>query len=366
MPAPVIARYVDALVREMELYAATPAVNGRSPVFLYFGGGTPSLLTPALLRRLGEGLRRHYAWRRMEEVTFECAPRSVREEFLAAMKELGVTRVSMGVQSMDDGLLKLNGRVHLAEDVRRAFTRIRAAGFDHVNLDLMTGLIGESREQWLESVRAVAALGPESVTIYQTEMPHNTRLYQEFTSGSLPGELPSWDEKRRRLDAGMALLERSGYRIVSGYNAVRDPRKHRFLYQELGWSGADLLALGVASFGYVGGVHYQNAASLTAYEAAIEGGRFAFHRARRLTDRERAVREFILQLKLGAVDDGRFHARHGEHLDDAFGEPLQECDEEGWVLRDGNGVRLTRAGLLRVDRLLPRFYDAPHRGVRYT
>lgn len=365
-PAPVMARYVDAVVREMILYADKPAVRGRAPVFAYFGGGTPSLLTPALLRRLGEGLRRSFPWQRVQEVTFECAPRSVREEFLQAMQEIGVTRLSMGVQSMDDGLLKLNGRVHLAEDVRRAFGRIRAAGFDHVNLDLMAGLIGETREQWLASVQAVAALGPESVTIYQTEMPHNTRLYQEFSTGSLPGELPSWDEKRRRLDAGMALLERSGYTIVSGYNAVRDPRKHRFLYQELGWSGADLLALGVAAFGYVGGVHYQNAATLTAYEAALESGRFAFHRARLLTGRERAVREFILQLKLGAVDDARFHARHGVHLEEAFGGIIQQCDEEGWMQRDGNGVHLTRAGLLRVDRLLPRFYDASHRGVRYT
>lgn len=237
-PAAVVDRYLDTVLREMELYVAQPGVKGRPVSFAYFGGGTPSTLSSAQVHRLGDGLRRALAWDSIEEVTFECAPRSVRREFLESLREMGVTRVSMGVQSFDNELLKLNGRVHLAEDVSRAYSLIREANFGCVNLDLMCGLMGETEEKWRESVRRVIELGPDSVTIYQTEIPHNTQLYRDLTAGALPAPPASWDIKRARLDEGFRELERAGYTVVSAYNAVKDPQRHRFLYQDYLWRGA--------------------------------------------------------------------------------------------------------------------------------
>lgn len=365
-PASVVDRYIDAVVGEMGLYAARPAVTRRPVSFAYFGGGTPSTLSTAQLRRLADGLRRALSWDRIEEVTFECAPRSARREFLESLRETGVSRISMGVQSFDNELLKLNGRVHLAEDVSRAFALLRGAGFARVNLDLMCGLLGETEEKWRESLRRVIELGPESVTIYQTEIPYNTQLYRDLEAGTLPAPPLSWGLKRARLDMGFCEFERAGYTLVSAYNAVKDPQRDRFLYQDYLWRGADMLGLGVASFGYFGGVHFQNQVTLENYEAAVERGELPVKRAFNLSAHDKVVREFVLQLKFGEVRAAPFRERFGADITNEFAEPLREFAARGWLTVTDKAVRLTRAGLLRADRLLPHFYDPAYRDIRYT
>ena len=365
-PAAVVDQYLEAVVRELALYAERPAVKGRSLSFAYFGGGTPSTLSSTQVRYLVDGLRRGLSWDGIKEVTFECAPRSVRREFVETLREMGVTRLSMGVQSFDDELLRLNGRVHLAEDVVRAYAQIRQADFAWVNLDLMCGLMGETEEKWRESVRRIIELSPDSVTIYQTEIPRNTQLYRDLKAGALPAPPLSWDTKRARLDAGFRELERAGYTVVSAYNAVKNPQRHRFLYQDYLWRGADMLGLGVAAFGYFGGVHAQNEISLEEYEAAVERGELPVKRAFRLSAHDQVVREFVLQLKLGTVSAAPFRERFGVDLAAEFAEPLRALAAEGWLTASDEAIRLTRQGLLRVDRLLSRFYDSQFQDVRYT
>lgn len=364
--AKVVDRYLECLVDELGILAAQPGVRGRPVSFAYFGGGTPSTLSSSQLRRLVGGLRNELAWDAVEEVTYECAPRSVRDDFLQALREVGVTRLSMGVQTFDDELLKLNGRVHLGDDVARAFGRIRGVGFDWVNLDLMCGLLGETDEKWHETVRRAIELEPDSLTIYQTEIPHNTKLYRDLEAGSLPADPVSWDIKRARLDYGFQQLEAAGYTIASAYNAVKDSRAHRFLYQDHLWRGDDMLGLGVASFGYLAGVHYQNENSLEAYEEAVEFGYRPAKRAFALSVHDRVVREFILQLKLGEVSAAPFLTRHGVDPMHLLEQPLSSLEAAGFLTRSADEVRLTREGLLRVDRLLPLFYEARYRQARYT
>src|SRR5262249_33217637 len=153
-------------------------------------------------------------------------------------------------QSFDDTLLKINGRIHLARDVVNAYAKIREAGFAWVNLDLMCGMIGETPEQWHHTIRETLKLSPDSVTIYQTEMPYNTQIFRDWRATRLPASVVSWETKRTRLLYGFDALERAGYTIVSGYNAVKEPEVHHFKYQDYFWRGADMLGLGVASFGY--------------------------------------------------------------------------------------------------------------------
>lgn len=386
-PAEVVDRYLDAVVREMALYSEQPGVKGRPLSFAYFGGGTPSTLSSAQVRRLVAGLRRALSWDGIEEVTFECAPRSVRREFVETLREMGVTRLSMGVQSFDDELLRLNGRVHLAEDVARAYSLIRQADFAWVNLDLMCGLMGETEEEWRESVQRVIELGPDSVTIYQTEIPHNTQSYRDLNADAWPAAPIPWDTKRTRLDEGFRELERAGYTVISAYNAVKDPQRHRFLYQDYLWRGADMLGLGVASFGYFSNVHFQNEVTLEKYQAAVEGGEMPVKRAIELPAHDQVGREFVLQLKLGEVPVAPFRARFGVDLTEVFAQPLRALAlwnstvlsvqsgrgvystgraAEGWLTCSADAVQLTRPGLLRVDRLLPRFYDSQFQDVRYT
>ena len=350
--------YLTRLLDELRLYTRQPLLEARPLAFVYVGGGTPSTLEPDQILRLGGGLQRLVSWEGVPEVTFECAPRSVDSATLVAVEQIGVTRLSMGVQSFDDEILRKNGRIHLASDVARAYSLIRGAEFDWVNLDLMVGLIGETRESFEASVERALELDPHSITLYQTEIPHNTRLHRELNAGTLPGEPIGWDVKRERLDRAFRTLEAAGYTLVSGYTAVKDPLRQRFMYQEHVWRGGDMLGLGVASFSYAAGVHFQNTQSVGSYCAQVDRGVLPIRRARRLSSAERLVREFVLQLKWGRIDVAHFTEKFGEDALSRLAEPLREMEAEGWLTTSESDVRLTRAGLLRVDRLLPRFYLA--------
>lgn len=364
--AETIQDYLDQVIHELSLYAQHPAVAGRPLSFIYFGGGTPSLLSTAQVRRLTDGLKEVLAWKGAPEVTFECAPRSVRPGFLQELRNIGVTRLSMGVQSFDNTLLKLNGRVHLAEDVFRAWQVIRDVDFDWVNLDLMVGLIGETPKVWYDSIRKAIDLSPDSVTVYQTEIPYNTQLYRDWKEGCLPAAPIDWDTKRLRLNNAFAMLEEAGYTVVSAYAAVKDPSRQRFQYQEHLWRGGDMLGLGVGSFSYFRDIHFQNVATLEDYSTRLAQHELPWMRSFPLGPWDRLVREFTLQLKWGEVDLAAFEKKFGVNLHIVFAQPLQQLAAEGCLFCMGNKLRLTRHGLLRVDRILREFHDEDFQFVRYT
>jgi oxygen-independent coproporphyrinogen-3 oxidase len=361
-----MADYLAALLRELAAYRDLPAFAGRKVGFVYFGGGTPSLLPAEDVRRLLAGLREIFPWDRAEEVTFECAPLSTTPCRVRELRAAGVNRVSLGVQQLDDAVLGLNHRVHEVEDVERAWAALREADFDEVNVDLIAGLVGETEDSFRDGLERVLRMEPDSVTIYQLEIPLNTPLYRALHDGHLAGGLPSWETKRARLAHAFDRLEAHGYALRSAYAAARNRRHRRFVYQEEQYRGADLLGIGAASFSYVNGVHYQNVTSLGDYLARMAEGGFPIGRAYVLSAGEQLVREFVLQLKLGLVEAARFRDRFGVEISDRFGEPLKHLAGRGWLTYDRAGVALTRAGLLRVDRLLPAFYLPEHRGLRYS
>jgi oxygen-independent coproporphyrinogen-3 oxidase len=318
------------------------------------------------LERLFAGLQSLFPWSSVQEATFECAPQTVTEEGLAVLKRSGITRLSLGVQQLDDDVLTKNGRVHAVRDVERAYAAVQQVGFPVVNLDLMVGMLGETEESFFRSLDRIIDWEPDSVTVYQLEIPLNTPLYKELSEAGSPVLPPSWPVKRDRLGAAFSRLEQAGYTVRSGYSAVRDPQAHEFIYQVAQYGGADLLGIGVSSFSYLSGLHYQNATSMDAYGSLLDSGELPIGRAHSLTAEERLVREFILQLKLGAVEFDRFRKQFQIDPGEKFKESLDRFARRGWLKLDDSGVRLTRAGLLRVDHLLPSFYLPQHRGIRYS
>jgi len=358
--------YAEALLAELALYQRTPALYGRSLSFVYFGGGTPSLLDETSLGLLLEGLPRLFPWRSAEEVTFECAPRTATETKLRMLRDAGVTRLSLGVQTLDDDVLRLNGRVHLRNDIERAYERIRRVGFKVVNLDLIVGLPGETVGSVDRSLEGVIAMSPESVTLYQLEIPQNAPLYRTTRDGAPPATIPSWSLKRARLGRCFARLEAAGYTVRSAYAAVRDPDRHRFVYQDAQYRGADLLGIGLSSFSYLTGIHHQNQTDFEEYVETTSKGEFPILRAHSLSAEERMIREFVLQLKLGRIDAAYFAGRFGVDVLKYFENPLRRCTEDGWLTVDPTGISATREGLIRIDRLLPEFYLPQHRHVRYS
>jgi oxygen-independent coproporphyrinogen-3 oxidase len=365
--APEVQRYVDALCREIELVSQQHVMEGRSFRFVYFGGGTPSFLSPRQLTALADRLRQHIRWDGAEEVTFECEPGTLNEVKVKTLREvLGVTRLSLGVESFSDEILKENGRAHLSKEVYRAWEWITAAGFQSVNIDLISGMVGESWDSWRENVRKTLELQPDSVTIYQMELPFNTVYSQDILGNRIETPVADWPLKRAWVDYAFNELEQAGYAVSSAYTMVRDPARVKFSYRDHLWRGADLLATGIASFGHLSGVHYQNFAELEKYLSAIDQGQLPLGRGLVPTPHQRLIREMILQLKRGWLEPAYFHDKFGVDIRQQWSDVWQQYRADGWLESGDDPLRLTRAGLLRVDGLLPAFFEPESRGVRYT
>jgi len=227
--------------------------------------------------------------------------------------------------------------------------------------------VEETEENWRDCVGRTLAMAPDSVTIYEMEVPYNTTLYQRMKAeGKLVAPVADWETKRRWVQEAFAELERAGYTVASAYTAVKNKELTHFQYRDRLWAGADLLSLGVASFGHIGGVHYQNHHDFDPYVQRVQRGELPIYRALTPTADERYIREFILQLKLGRVSRAYFQAKFGTDPLGRFVEPLQRLKDWGFLEQDGDQIVMTREGLLQIDRLLQEFFLPEHRGTRYA
>ena len=361
-----VRRYLDAVIAELAMYASRPLIRGREPLFVYFGGGTPSYLSVEQLEYLFAGLQEHVPWASAEEVTFECEPGTLQEKKIRALKELGVTRFSLGVENFDPDILELNNRAHRAKEIGRAYECARDVGFAQINIDLIAGMVGETEDNWQDCIRQARAMAPESITIYQMEIPFNTTIFRRMKEGGQEvAPVADWQTKRRWVDEAFTELEKDGYHIGSAYTASKGSDVS-FLYRDGLWYGADMLGIGVASFSHLAGVHFQNEHDLDPYHAALDRGDLPVHRALPLTADEKLIREFILQLKLGRIKTSYFQDKFGVDVRQRFAAALAKHESDGFLTVGDDQIALSREGLLQVDRLLPEFFLDEHRSVRYA
>ncbi len=358
--------YVSALSREIELVSKLPVMGGRPFRFVYFGGGTPSFLSGKQLTSLVDRLRANINWDEAEEVTFECEPGTLSQPKVATLRELGVTRLSLGVENFGDAVLEENGRAHLSGEVYKAWDWIRAAGFPNVNIDLISGMVGETWDNWKDCVTKTIALDPDSVTIYQMELPFNTVYSKDILGNQIETPVADWPTKRAWVDYAFNELASAGYSTSSAYTMVKDKNKVNFSYRDNLWHGSDLLATGVASFGHASGVHYQNEPDWAGYIGRLEQGELPLYRGLKPTPHQQLVREMILQLKTGRLDVAYFREKFGVDITDHWRAEFQQHADDELLTFDESEVKLTRKGLLRADALLPSFFEPEHRGVRYT
>lgn len=361
-----IGTYLDALASEVEALSTQAAVAGRSPRFVYFGGGTPSYISVAQLRGLVDRLQTAFPWNDCDEVTFECEPGTLTRSKLEAIRQIGVTRLSLGIESFDDEILKENGRAHVSDEIHRCLPWIAELEFDQLNIDLIAGMVGETWDTWKDSVARTLEVEPDSVTIYQLELPFNTRYSSTIRDGSFDRPLADWHMKRVWHDYAFQELAKAGYEVSSAYTMVKDRKSSRFVYRDAVWHGCDLLGTGVASFSHINGVHYQNVDGWGEYLALLGEGQLPIGRALATSPREQLIRELILQLKLGEVGTDYFQQKFDVDVLQEFQQPLQKLESQGWLSVSDRTIKLARKGLLRVDTLLPEFYDQPYRGARYT
>src|SRR4051812_11088604 len=359
--------YLSALSREIALYAGRPGFGGRQFEFVYFGGGAPSFLSNAQLERVIDRVNENWTWEAAKEVTFECEPGTLKQSKLQTIKKIGVTRLSLGVEHFDDEILSTNGRAHKSPEIFRAYDWIRQVGFKQVNIDLIAGMLGETDDKWKMAVEKAVAMDPDSVTIYQMEVPFNTgiaKATQEHGDSETP--IASWAQKRAWVDYAFRQFEAHGYEVSSAYTMVKKATHAGFVYRDSLWRGADLVGTGVASFGHFQGVHYQKVDKWEDYLAKLDAGELPIDHALPVTAHQKLIRQMVLLMKTGKLDAAYFRQKFGVEIVREFAEGFSSLVAEGMAQIEGDQIRLTRDGLLRVDSLLPRFFEPEHQNVRYT
>jgi oxygen-independent coproporphyrinogen-3 oxidase len=357
-----VAAYVAAIAREAALLATRPALRDRPSRFLYIGGGTPSYLSVRQIQSLRKALAPLVDFAGLSEFTFECEPGTLSRPKLDALRALGVTRLSLGVESFDDHVLALNGRAHATKHIDTAYAAARAAGLPQINIDLISGMVGETDASWQATVARTIALAPDAVTIYQMEVPFNTTLFRQSRDPDGPAiPVADWPTKRRWSVEAFDALARAGYTLTSGYTAVRDPARATFIYRDSLWGGADMVGLGVSAFSHVGGTHYQNEKHLESHAARLDLGELPIQRGFVMTETERLVRAVVLSLKKGHLDARAFRERFGVDILSRFGDPMSALVALGLAHQTPDSFDLTRDALLQVDRILPAFFLPEHR-----
>jgi len=362
--------YLNAILKEVELLAATPSVGGRHLDYVYFGGGTPSYLSADQLKGLMTSLKEILPWDQAREVAFECEPGTLQRHKLEALKEMGVTRLSLGVENFKPEILQYNGRAHLEDEVYRAYGWAREIGFDQINIDLIAGMVGEDWDNWKSCIAKTIVMSPESVTVYQMELPYNTTFSKEL---KMAGEnnipemaIADWPTKRAWVQYAFDEFVKAGYEISSAYTVVKNKATTQFVYRDALWTGADMFGTGVASFGHVNGVHIQNVDTWEAYIAKLDAGEIPIGRALPVNDREQLIREMILQLKTGHLERQYFQSKFSVDINDEFRSGYAKLEGEGFLKVTPQGVDVTPSGLLQIDRHLPTFFDPERQSARYT
>jgi oxygen-independent coproporphyrinogen-3 oxidase len=338
-------RYLKALLSEMGRGLAPEADT------LYLGGGTPSLMSLDRLERLIDAARGHFSLTGAE-ITLEANPRDLTLESYRRLRELGVNRLSLGVQSFDEGVLREMGRLHSGEDSYQAVAWARSAGFDNISLDFILGWPGETRDRWRRNLRGLADIGPEHVSLYVLEVEGKTALSHDAQRGAL--KLPEDDlvaaiywETVRGLDAlGIRRYE------ISNFARAGHESRHNGKY----WDDLEFIGLGQAAHSYLGSVRYWNEATFIAYCRRIEEGQDPRAGERVLEDFERIGEALFTGLRrTEGVDLLSFTRRYGVDPVQHFGPDLARCFEAGLVEVSEGRLRLTEKGVLLSNEVFQIF-----------
>jgi len=355
--------YTAALCEEvLRVGEARLRLAGRHPPVrtIFIGGGTPTVLDPAHLSRLLAACRTAFDVLPAAEITCEANPGAVDRARFAALREMGVNRLSMGVQSFDDGELHWLGRIHNAADAERSFEAARQAGFDNINLDFMFGLPEQKPETWARTLARVLDLAPEHLSLYSLIVEEGTPLADWVRRGLAPK--PDDDLAADLYSTAMETLARAGFAHYEISNWARPGMecRHNLVY----WRNEPYLGFGAGAHSFDldpdsagGGRRWWNIRPVPAYIRRIQSSRSARADGERIPQRLAMGETMMVGLRLVAegVTEERFRARFGVGLNEAYGSTLAGLAARGLVTSTEAGVRLSPRGLLLGNQVFGAF-----------
>ena len=318
---------------------------------LYIGGGTPTALSAPQLEVLLDGLTKNLDLSALEELTIEANPGDLDADKIAVLKNSAVNRVSLGVQTFDDKMLKKIGRSHLEKDIYENIDRLKLAGFDNISIDLIYALPGQTMEQVKENVAKAIGLDIPHMSLYSLILENHTVFMNRMRRGKLP--LPKEELEAEMFEYIISELERAGFEHyeISNFSKSGFESRHNLMY----WDNAEYYGIGAGASGYVDGVRYKNHGPIRHYLSAVEEGN-ARITEERLSQKEQMEEEMFLGLrKKSGVSMARFEEKFGRSFDGLYGEIVRDLVQQGLMQIEGDRVRMTKRGLFLGDTVAERF-----------
>ena len=318
---------------------------------LYIGGGTPTALSAPQLETLLDGLTKNLDLSVLEELTIEANPGDLDADKIAVLKNSAVNRVSLGVQTFDDKMLKKIGRSHLEKDIYENIDRLKLAGFDNISIDLIYALPGQTMDQVKDNVEKAITLDIPHMSLYSLILENHTVFMNRMRRGKLP--LPKEELEAEMFEYIIEELERSGFEHyeISNFSKPGFESRHNLMY----WDNAEYYGIGAGASGYVNGVRYKNHGPIRHYLSAVEAGN-ARVTEEHLSQREQMEEEMFLGLrKKSGVSITRFEEKFGTSYEDLYGQVVRNLCHQGLLQVEGQQIRMTKKGLFLGDTVAEQF-----------
>ncbi|MGE5653862.1 MAG: radical SAM family heme chaperone HemW [Bacillota bacterium] len=351
--ADLVEPYLNQLEDEAAYYGRDPRVADRMVATIFVGGGTPTILSPAQLERVGRLLQDRFRLTPNVEWTVEANPKTLSLEKLQTLRAMGVNRLSLGVQAMDDRLLRAIGRVHSVDDVAEQVRLVRAAGFANLSLDLIYGLPEQSLADWERTLEAALRLEPEHISAYGLKVEDDTPFAAAQAAGTL--ELPGEDHEVAMYRLCQSVLLAAGFEQYEISNFALPGREcqHNLLY----WGNHEYLGLGAGAYSFLNHHRFAHERSLTEYlKRWQEEKRPPISEDELLSpELERAETVFLGLRRRSGISDGEFSRRFGHSLFTAYGEEIDRLMRQQLLERCGDSIRLTETGLMVSNQVFMEF-----------
>jgi len=347
-----IDRFTESLLKEIEIFSIeTDFFNDSIFDTIYFGGGTPSLLEPAQIAKILNKLSQRFKISSNAEITLETNPGTVDKRKLLEFKNLGVNRISFGVQSFFDDDLKFLGRIHTSEDAFKCINDSFDVGFENVSIDLIFGLPGQTVEKWLENLKFAVSLNVSHISAYNLIVERGTPLHELVSLGKV--EIPEDEIQAQLYEKTIDFLENAGYvhYEVSNYAFDGFECRHNLKY----WQYENYIGFGPSAHSFWINKRWWNYANLNKYINAIDLGKIPVANFE-ILDEEKMIEEFIyLGLRSKGINVARFKEKFGfEFVDGDIKDEIKEFERAGYISINGDFIKLTPKGFLLCDEIVLR------------
>lgn len=343
--------YVERLCRRIRYWSDVIHNYGYEIVSIFVGGGTPSILTEAQITQVFEAVHESFPIREDAEITLEMNPGTDVKDKLSVYRELGINRLSMGLQSADNEELKCLGRIHTYEDFRQVYQWAREAGFTNINVDLMSAIPGQTLESYEDTLRKVADLEPEHISAYSLIIEEGTPFYERYGEGRHAEELPNEDIERQMYVRTGEILEDYGYHRYEISNYAKDGYECR---HNLGyWDRKEYLGLGAGASSLMDHIRWKEPDHIGPSTGLVLEEREDFTRLRRKDEMEEFM--FLGLRKINGVSEYDFYKSFRVSMDEIYKESIENLIKEGLLVREENRIRLTDRGIDLSNYALSQF-----------